>query len=277
MKDARKGEKCDMGYILDILSSGFIDAHYNKVARDICRRNGWPMPDATFPDIDDKSEKKEENNMSDNAKIAKFELFLEEILEHLRIYNDGGNGIRVYEFGPLTWTGLLLIFDYNKLNDYGKKIINIASADGVYGGDDKEQEEFLERYEDETYKVKKAKEFADLFGMEDYYGFKMSTNRKEEMFTFMFWAMMILAVDDTDREEYLSSICDLSKIWKINDEEMLDIAQIIRIVYYREEEGVDKLQSPLVKKRFEALLNHCGYSDIMTLDDALTNLLGRLL
>ncbi|MCM1264455.1 MAG: hypothetical protein NC313_17220 [Butyrivibrio sp.] len=242
-----------MGFLLDWIDGGFDYAIMVREGEKMIERVGR-IPIGTL--TDGESEKKDGgNHMSNDAKMAKFEIFLEEILEALRSCEDSCFK-SCFKSPEYTWTGLALIYDYNKLNDYGKKIMNI---DGdihvmVTSGNLDIMKKKLLNYEDEVFKVNKAKEFAELFGMEiDVF----KVRRRERYLTFMFWALMILAVDDMDKEEHLASVCDLAKIWKIADEIMLDIVQIIRIVYYREE-GI-KLQTSLVKGYFKQLLKHYGY------------------
>ena len=38
---------------------------------------------------------------------------------------------------------------------------------------------------------------------------------------------MVLTVDDTDKEERLSQICDFSRFLEINEEEMMNITRLI--------------------------------------------------
>lgn len=191
--------------------------------------------------------------MSNDAKMAKYELVLEEIKECLDVYNS--NRRKYSAWDDLTWTGLALIYDYNKLNEYGKRIIDLPDLPGHCGGADyyEERESLLDDYDDEAFKVRKAKEFVDKF---QHRAFSLLGKDLGPGYTFMFWALMILSVDDTDREERLSSICDLAKIWQISDEEMMDIVHVIRIVYYREEA---KFQNMSVMQRFAKLLKNYGY------------------
>ncbi|MCM1251701.1 MAG: hypothetical protein NC321_02685 [Clostridium sp.] len=183
--------------------------------------------------------------MSNDAKMAKFKLVLEEIEECLCVgcYS---------AWDDLTWTGLALIYDYYKLNEYGKCIMDSPdlSEYSAISDFDEERESLLDDYDDEAFKVRKAKEFVEEFEGRD--------GSKEIRYTFMFWALLILSVDDTNRDEHLASICDLAKIWKISDEEMMDVVRVIRIVYYREM-AEEKFQSYSVTKHFEILLGHYGY------------------
>ena len=70
---------------------------------------------------------------------------------------------------------------------------------------------------------------------------------------------MILAVDDTDKEEHLSLICDFAKLLRINDTEMMDIVQIIRLIFGKETEGF--LASSKVGICFERLLKDFRFQE----------------
>ncbi|MCM1050311.1 MAG: hypothetical protein NC433_18025 [Clostridiales bacterium] len=228
--------------------------------------------------------------MSNDAKIAKFKIFFEEICTSANgwillkdtveeeydeeEYDEEEYGEEEYDeeieegddFLYSIWIGLALIYDCNKLNDYGKIIMDFA--DRII--QDEKREDFLS-HGDMEYKVKTAKKFADhlnafvsfsIFERNADYDYILARGKemlKGVIYRFIFWALMILAVDDTDKEEHLASICDLVKLWKIDDEEILDIVRIIRIVYYREEDV--KLQTTSVKANFEQILKHYGYDD----------------
>ena len=107
---------------------------------------------------------------------------------------------------------LSLIYDYHKLNIYGKVIVDKVSPNMCSRTAELDREERL----------------------------KMALAFKEECqqgecnkCAFIFWALMVLTVKDTDKEKYLSQICDFSKFLGINEEEMVNIVQLIRIVYQR--------------------------------------------
>ena len=49
--------------------------------------------------------------------------------------------------------------------------------------------------------------------------------------SFIFWALMVLTVDNTDKEEKLSLICDFSRYLNVSDEEMQNIVKLIQAIY----------------------------------------------
>ena len=70
--------------------------------------------------------------------------------------------------------------------------------------------------------------------------------------------MMILTVDDSDKEERLSFICDLARMLKMSDEEVMDILQVIQVIYHKEGDEVEFL-SESIPYYFEDLLSRYGY------------------
>lgn len=55
---------------------------------------------------------------------------------------------------------------------------------------------------------------------------------QNEGYKFIFWALMILAVDKTDAEEHLTLICDFARMLRITDDELEDIVHVIKIILY---------------------------------------------
>lgn len=47
----------------------------------------------------------------------------------------------------------------------------------------------------------------------------------------VFWSLMILAVDDTDKEKHLSTICDFARMLDVSDEEMMDLVNVVKYVF----------------------------------------------
>lgn len=146
---------------------------------------------------------------------------------------------------------LAIIYDYDKLNGYGKAVM-----DRVCELDENESDyedfshrvEFVEKCKDMEYRMKAAK--ALVTDLND------SVYPDREKLCFIFWSLMILAVDDTDKEEHLSLICDFAKMLKISDEEMLDIMQIIQAIYHME--GNFAIKTRNVKLYFEKVIKRYG-------------------
>lgn len=173
--------------------------------------------------------------MSSDMRIVKFKMLVRDIWEDL------GKICLCLSYG-YDASLLSLIYDYDKLNDYGKAIMEQVCEleEGVYGDLIQHSEELCKNME---YRMKAAKEFVtDPINIYSY----------EEKISFLFWSLMILVVDDTDKEEHLSLICDFAKMLKISDEEMLDIVQIILAIYHMERNFTIKTRN--VKSYFEKVI-----------------------
>ena len=116
-----------------------------------------------------------------------------------------------------------MIYDYERLNDYEKVIIENSS---LYFTDWNNKYSELDTFKDNKKKIEATKELIRYCRLEE--------NRKKAYY-FIFWAMMVLTVDKTDQEENLSLICDFSRMLKISDEEMMDLLKIIKIIYQNED------------------------------------------
>ena len=101
---------------------------------------------------------------------------------------------------------LELIYDYYRLNAYGKVILDKISSNKSNGPVDLSTEERLKMG----------------------FLFKERCRKGEcDKYSFIFWALIVLTVDDTDKEERLSQICDFSRFLEINEEEMMNITRLI--------------------------------------------------
>ena len=120
---------------------------------------------------------------------------------------------------------LLLIYNYNKINEYGKIILEDSTF-------------FIEGWTS-NYKMIEIGRFNDnefkLYATEKFIVSCKDVKNKEVMYKFIFWAMMILAVDKTDIEKNLSVICDFAAIMNVTDDEMEDIFKLIKIIFHQKE------------------------------------------
>ncbi len=149
---------------------------------------------------------------------------------------------------------LAAIYDYDKLNDYGKTIIEQVS----------EMTE-KDKCEDGTafsYKIKSVKNCQDMeYRMKVATAIVVYLNERIKTFTwyklyFIFWALMVLTVDDANKEEHLSLICDFAKMLKVSDTEITDMVQIIQAIYNIE--GNYKIQTEEVALRFREVMEKYG-------------------
>ena len=197
--------------------------------------------------------------MSNDMRIVKFKMMIREIFEDLGKRDLTGN------LGEAVWNGgyrsvwLSVIYDYDKLNSYGKIIMEqICEMDKDETKDYEvflHQKKFVENCKDMEYRMKAAKALVVKLNEED--NEKTINFGKPKKISFIFWSLMILAVDDVDKEEHLSLICDFAKMLKISDEEMMDIVQVIRVIYHIEKSNL-KLQTDIAITEFRKVMRRYG-------------------
>lgn len=144
-----------------------------------------------------------------------------------------------------------LIFDYEKLNKYGKIVLENSQTDQAdrrsfvtYLAEDEEDEkngisipvgvlgldnisiraDYQNRESIDS--LKAARHMIDFYrDMAEVVHFS---------YNFIFWSLFVLAVDKTDFEEKLSMICDFAKMLQISDEEVMDIVMVIKYIFREE-------------------------------------------
>lgn len=102
-----------------------------------------------------------------------------------------------------------LIYDYYKLNDYGKLIMEKVCPEICQGSS-----------RDSWEKSKAVAMFK-----------KKCIQGEYDKCSFIFWALMVLTVDGADKEKKLSLICDFSMYLNVSDEEMQNIVKLIQAIY----------------------------------------------
>lgn len=164
-------------------------------------------------------------------KLLKFETIIEDIDKEIK---SGQSRERMN-------IALKLIFDYDKCNEYAKKIIEKSSLFfsvikrggfiGSYWPSSYFANEHISKYREDgfNFKIDASKDFID--DCRNYNGY--------EKYKFIFWSLMILTVDNYNADEYLSAICDFTAMLEITTEEFKDIVSIIKWIY--SEEGYFKL------------------------------------
>lgn len=154
---------------------------------------------------------------------------------------------------------LATIYDYDKLNDYGKVIMEQVS-------DLTNNRQYLSSYNDVKYRIDQA-DWVITF-------IRSGVGNNYREYIFIFWSLMILAVDDTDKEEHLSLICDFAKMLHIKDSEMMDLVQIVRLVFGKETTGW--IGSTTIRICFERLLKDYQYKEkpISSVEEGMSRLEG---
>lgn len=136
---------------------------------------------------------------------------------------------------------MLLIYDYDKLNEYGKIILKESSL-GLTEWENKYNENNLKNM---RIKIKAAKEFIELCRIQD---------NKKYAYNFIFWSMMVMSVDKYDQENNLSLICDFARMLKISEGEILDILHVIKKIYRKEDKGYT-FKTKEISQYFRGVLN----------------------
>lgn len=123
-------------------------------------------------------------------------------------------------------TSLALIYDYDKLNEYAKVIMDKSSI--LLTDGDRFTEAWATKHTNVD-EFKNSKVCIDA--AKDFIQYCRNGQNETEGYKFIFWALMILSVDKTDAEEHLSLICDFARMLRISGEELEDIIYVIKTIY----------------------------------------------
>jgi hypothetical protein len=165
----------------------------------------------------------DDNNVN-KMKLAKFESFIEKIRDQL-----GCN-----QYGFVMYNVVYTLFG-SKMNNYAKII------DGLFACTNIDDEEY-----DDLEIKQRIEWFKELVSH-----FKRDKSRS---IVCIFIALMALAVDRTDYEERLSTVCDVAVMLEISDDEMADIVQVVRFVYRDIKAEEVALKTESCQKFFEKLI-----------------------
>lgn len=133
---------------------------------------------------------------------------------------------------------MMLIFDYQELNKYGKIIFENSRVNTQAWST------FIENHFFRGNSSLPSFEMAEKSRREFDEGWKEIVERAIDEIgadwcqsvQFIFWALMILAVDKNNYEEKLSLICDFARMFKLSDDEVLDIVKVIKKIFLIEED-----------------------------------------
>ena len=70
-----------------------------------------------------------------------------------------------------------------------------------------------------------------ISAVKDFVMYCKDNKNRAEGYKLIFWSLMVLSVDDTDADDKLSLVCDIAKMLRISDDELTDIAYVIKCVY----------------------------------------------
>lgn len=143
------------------------------------------------------------------SKLAKFEVLIDKVAQALtqNVF---------YDYSKII---ISFIFKHSvNLNQYSGYILEKFKANhSGFTSDDV----FLL---DEKAWILKSVEYCEKITNETKNGYHIATYP-------LFLALMILAVDDTDKEKHLSTICDFARMLKVSDDEMLDLVNVVKYVF----------------------------------------------
>lgn len=194
-----------------------------------------------FGRLREEMERRRSYQINYNEKTLKFKTFINKIYEETKISSHLLLTKSTF-MESLPLSGLIHIYDYTKLNDYGKIIMN---HEIFY------QESNIHKYV-ELYNVMKNNSETKYNKLKTFIEELIYFDRYK--YEFIFWALMILTVHKTDAEKHLSVICDIAKMLNISDDEMKDITYIIKIVYNKNDSNYH-LKCEKVKETFNGVLN----------------------
>ena len=205
--------------------------------------------------------------MNDNMRIIKFQTIIDKIENNLRSISFYAQRICYSSLSYVNFERfnviLELIYDYNELNDYGKVIMKHSRSylkDNNFIAKIWREKDNIGYFSDFKEKLDATEEFIKLC---------KEKGNTDEGYTFIFWAMFILAVDKKDAEEKLSLICDFARMLNISDNELMYIFMVIKSVIiqknYEQEflkEGkLDKVNDN-VRNIFSRVLSICENSEV---------------
>ena len=206
-------------------------------------------------------------NYEEEVKLAKFESLIDIIKNQIDYYNEPVESIFINPVGfvlgsmissarsnntksSIVATGIIpFIFNAIELNSYSD-IINQKFTADIRSKISSNSANFdFDVPEDIKERISKLK-------------ILISQVKKEHSYSivFIFALFMALAVDRTDYEKRLSTICDVAVMLDISDDEMADIVQVVRYVYRDiKAEDID-LKTESCQKVFAKLFPDKDYS-----------------
>lgn len=194
-----------------------------------------------FSDIDVLSTSENNNQKDSDLRIVKFEVLINDIEKALNGEASITGIVGAISMMIMQPKVLDLVYDYEKLNSYGKVIYDNVKIRIMKKNDYNE----YENANDIKSKINRAKNLVSYCQTEE----KMS-----EGYKFIFWSLLILTVDKTDYEEHLSLICDFARMLKITDDEIRDILHVIKSIYHKQDKRYT-LKTETITKNFSDVLN----------------------
>lgn len=194
-----------------------------------------------FSDIDVLSTSENNNQKDSDLRIVKFEVLINDIEKALNGEASITGIVGAISMIIMQPKVLDLVYDYEKLNSYGKVIYDNVKIRIMKKNDYNE----YENANDIKSKINRAKNLVSYCQAEE---------KKSEGYKFIFWSLLILTVDKTDYEEHLSLICDFARMLKITDDEIRDILHVIKSIYHKQDSSYI-LKTETIAEYFLDVLN----------------------
>lgn len=157
----------------------------------------------------------------DNMRMLKFETMIREIDEALT--SDDG----IFEERDGNNLALRLIFDYPKLNEFGKQIIKITNCKVIC------EKNYITPWEVRYSKITEENRVA---AAKAYILLANEAENRDEALKFIFWSLMMLTVGiGKNKEEKLDLVCDFVRMLKISDNDVKDLINIIGGIYHKKD------------------------------------------
>ena len=174
-----------------------------------------------------------------DPRIVKFEILVKKIRDAYDRHDYDNNSF------------LNLIFDFESMNDYAKLIEKNGGFCSSFGGSIvnffKKLNTKLE-HQDLDKKITNMTECVENFNSWSW----KNLNGRREHFRIIFLSLMVLTVDDTNKEKYLSAVCDFARMLEITDDEMKDVVNVVK--YVLQDETYEPPTNEEVKKYFGSVL-----------------------
>ena len=121
---------------------------------------------------------------------------------------------------------LYMIFEPEKINEFALVICDKAKFELVESVD-QYRDDWGYKYSFDSLSDAKTK----IEAAKDFVKYCRGEQGRAEAYKFIFWALMILSVEKESSAEWLSLICDFTRMLRITDEELMDITYAIKCVY----------------------------------------------
>lgn len=200
----------------------------------------------------------------DEMRMAKFETLISDINEAIKKDRFGGfrsifrmtGSMSILAAGETNrTTPLYLIFEPEKTNDFVSVICKKAKFE-ISGNSDSYEDPWASKYGTQTLDDAKTK----IEAAKDFVKYCRDEQNRPEAYKFIFWSLMIISVENENSDEWLSLICDFTRMLRISDDELMDIIYAIKCIYNEvEEEYVFKTET--IPAVLGDLFNLYGNSD----------------